>query len=431
MPYRKIIDVYGPNFLDLRQAWNGGVRAIIHKASEGIDVHDNAYHVRKQQAMSMGFMWGAYHLSSAQDPMQQLDYFLEMEDGSNPAVLLALDWEESRQHGVMTLEQVRDFVTAFHQRLGRYPILYGGHTLRDSQAIKQGDPLLANCPLWYQRYRSTPVGLPTATWPRHTFWQYDDEQLQNGGFHIPGTGGADWNQFEGDLAALQSAWPFTGLTGVTGLRSLTAAETAGAVGPAFAAKPSAAEVAASAITDWNALWAGKRGADAWVKCIGVRGGYNADRRNSLGIYDDLFVRMIGGELTQWRGSTDPGQYYIDHPVNPRGCAQLWEGIHLFRPGIHQGQYPAFVQAEDFRVNRLDSHGNVQSVDFGEYGIHLHSGGPGEDVNRYSAGCQVIQSPEGYFGATWQRFFVPAAQAMHDHRQGSMPYMLIKAENLAQ
>jgi lysozyme len=430
MPYRKIIDVYGPNSLDLQQAWDGGVRAIIHKASEGLDLHDNAYHARKQRALSMGFLWGAYHLSSAQDTAQQLDYFLEMEDGSDSRILLALDWEESRQHGVMTLTQVHDFVTRFNERLGRYPILYGGHTLRDSQVIVQGDPLLAHCPLWYQRYRSTPVGLPTATWPQYTIWQYDDEHLQNDGFHIPGTGGADWNQFDGDLAALQSAWPFSASAGAIVPQSLTAASPAIAAAPTSAARPGAAEVAARAVTDWNAVWASKRGADAWVKCIGIRGGYDADRRNRLGIYDDLFVLTIGGEVTQWRGSTDPGQYYIDHPINPRGCAQLREGIHLFRPGIHQGQYPAFVQAEDFHVNRLDRNGNVQFVDFGEYGIHLHSGGPGEDVNRYSAGCQIIQSPEGYFGATWQRFFVPATRAMRDHGQGSMPYMLIKAEDVA-
>jgi GH25 family lysozyme M1 (1,4-beta-N-acetylmuramidase) len=209
MPYRKIIDVYGPNALNLQQAWDGGVRAIIHKASEALDVHDHRYHERKQQALAMGFLWGAYHLSSAENPARQLDYFLEMEDGSDPRILLSLDWEESRQHGIMSLAQVRDFVTLFHQRLGRYPVLYGGHTVRESTAINQGDPLLAHCPLWYQRYRSTPVGLPTATWPRYTLWQYDDEHLQNGGFSIPGTSGADWNQFDGDLADLQAAWPFS------------------------------------------------------------------------------------------------------------------------------------------------------------------------------------------------------------------------------
>ena len=192
---------------------------------------------------------------------------------------------------------------------------------------------------------------------------------------------------------------------------------------------SAAERAARAVTDWHALWAGKRGADAWVKCVGIRGAYDADRRDRLGIYDDLFVLLIGKAVTKWRGSTDPGQYYIDHQINPHGCAQLREGIHLFELGDHKG-HPAFVQAEKFHVNRLDHHGHVTSVDFGYFGINLHSGGPGEDVGKFSAGCQIIHSPEGYFGATWHRFFDPAQRAMHDHKQGTLPYLLIKAEDLA-
>jgi lysozyme len=208
MSFDKIIDIYGPNRVDLQGAWDNGVRAIIHKASEALDVTDDKYQARKEQALRIGFLWGAYHLSSGQDVGQQLDLLLSMEDGTNPRILLALDWEESAHHGVMTLEQVRDFVRRFHQRLGRYPILYGGHMLRDSAAINQGDPLLANCPLWYQRYRATPVGLPIATWPKYALWQYDDEHLANGGPNLPATPGADWNRYDGDLAALTAAWPF-------------------------------------------------------------------------------------------------------------------------------------------------------------------------------------------------------------------------------
>src|SRR6266480_656954 len=163
MQYDKIIDVYGENRIDLQRAWDNGVRAIIHKASEALDVKDGEYQARKQRALALGFLWGAYHLSSAQDASAQLDFFLSMEDGSDPKVLLALDWEESKRHGVMTLQQVHEFVTLFHERLGRYPTLYGGHMLRDCDAINNGDQLLALCPLWYQRYRATPIGLPTAT----------------------------------------------------------------------------------------------------------------------------------------------------------------------------------------------------------------------------------------------------------------------------
>jgi hypothetical protein len=183
------------------------------------------------------------------------------------------------------------------------------------------------------------------------------------------------------------------------------------------------------MTDYLKLWQGKRGAEAHVKCIGIRGAYDLNGPNQLGIYDDDLVLGIGDEVTEWKGSTDPGQFYIQHPLNPQGCAQLKEGIHLFKLGVHQGQFLAFVQAESFHVNRLDRNGDVESVEFGEFGIHLHSGGPGVNVDRFSAGCQVIWSPEGYFGDTWDRFFNPAKEAMNGAGQSLMPYMLMNEDDL--
>jgi hypothetical protein len=174
------------------------------------------------------------------------------------------------------------------------------------------------------------------------------------------------------------------------------------------------------------LWTGQKGADAQVKCVGIRGALEKDHGNELGIYDDDFILMIGDAFTEWKGSTDPGQYFIKHPEDPRGCAQLQEGIWLFKPGLHRGRWPAFVQAEDFQINRLDKDGHLTSQQSGDFGIHLHSGGAGVDVNNFSAGCQIIWSKEGYFGASWHRFFDPAVAAMKAAKQDQMPYKLILA-----
>jgi hypothetical protein len=182
-------------------------------------------------------------------------------------------------------------------------------------------------------------------------------------------------------------------------------------------------------TLYLSLWSGQRGENEHVKCIGIRGELAPDHVPILGIYDDVLILMIGNVCTEWKGSTNPGLYFINHPTNPKGCAQLIEGIHMFKPGIHNDQFPAFVQAEDFLVNRLNEQGQVISRETGEFGIHLHSGGPGEDVNQYSAGCQIIWSPEGYFGATWHRFFDPTQQAMQDNNQSILPYMLVDATTL--
>ena len=177
------------------------------------------------------------------------------------------------------------------------------------------------------------------------------------------------------------------------------------------------------------LWSGQRGEKEHVKCIGIRGELAPDHVPILGIYDDVLILMIGDVCTEWKGSTNPGKFFIDHPENPKGCAQLIEGIHIFKPGIHDGRFPAFVQAEDFPVNRLNEKGQVVLQETGEFEIHLHSGGPGEDVDKYSAGCQIIWSPDGYFGPTWHKFFDPASKAMQEKDQSILPYMLVDATSL--
>ena len=172
------------------------------------------------------------------------------------------------------------------------------------------------------------------------------------------------------------------------------------------------------------LWRGKRGEEAHVKCIGIRGAFDPQGANALGVYDDDFILCIGSTWTSWKGSTDPGQFYVQHPINPQGCAQLKEGIHLFKVGVHQGLQMVFVQAEDVHVNRLDRTGTVEGVAFGDFGIQLSSGGPGNEVDRFSAGNQVIWSPEGAYGDTWHRFFDPAVAAMAGAAQTLLPYLLI-------
>jgi hypothetical protein len=173
--------------------------------------------------------------------------------------------------------------------------------------------------------------------------------------------------------------------------------------------------------------------DKRVKILGVRGFYDglgARDTNDLGIYDDLIVACIGDNTMGFRASTDPGWYYIKHPMNSRGCAILTEGLHLYKIGTHDnGKYPAFVQAESFVVWRLDEQGNKKEKGTAS-DIHIHSGGPGMAVEKFSAGCQVIQSPEGYFGETWLKFFNPLVDAMRTHGQTTVPYRLMRAEDLS-
>ena len=141
-----IIDIYYDNDVEPAEAKDNDVVAIIHKATEALHFKDPRYLDRKQAARDLGLLWGAYHLSSAEDPEDQVDFFLETIGQVEEDVLLALDWEASKHHGQATVDQTHDFIRAFRDRTGRYPVLYGGHTIRS--ACEDGrDPLLARCPL--------------------------------------------------------------------------------------------------------------------------------------------------------------------------------------------------------------------------------------------------------------------------------------------
>jgi Lyzozyme M1 (1,4-beta-N-acetylmuramidase) len=170
-----IIDIYHENGFSVASTVAAGVTAVLHKASEGTSSTDEKYATRKAAAINAGLLWGAFHLTNGGKPKKQLDNFLGMEDGSAPNILLALDWERSKDGTIVDIDGIREFVQLFHDALGRYPVLYGGWTLRDTPEIVMGDELLGKCPLWYQRYNWEPRALPVRTWPTYTLWQFADE----------------------------------------------------------------------------------------------------------------------------------------------------------------------------------------------------------------------------------------------------------------
>lgn len=180
------------------------------------------------------------------------------------------------------------------------------------------------------------------------------------------------------------------------------------------------------IEEFNSHWPDGLLKDFPMRLMGVRGYFldeGIEKVNDMGIFDDAIFRCIDKEVTMWRASTDPGRYYIAHPLNPSGCAQLRPGLSFYRLGRHLNNHDALVQGEEFTVNRLDQTGKVIGIDRGYFGINMHSGGAEYQVGRWSAGCQVIQCPEGAWGATWQAFFQPI-QSIAPKR---IPYLLIEDE----
>lgn len=202
-----IIDIYHQNTIDLPAAKAGGIVAVIHKATEGTSFRDKKYHSRRAEAKSLGLLWGAYHFSSGAAITDQVENFLKYAQPEDDE-LIALDWEPSNGPD-MSLSQTRHFVQMIKSETGRWPVLYGGHLLRQSVGHTT-DEILKNCPLWYARYTEHPIGIPIETWPTFTLWQYTDANSGNPPHDTPGApSGVDRNIFRGTADELAALWPFT------------------------------------------------------------------------------------------------------------------------------------------------------------------------------------------------------------------------------
>lgn len=104
-------------------------------------------------------------------------------------------------------------------------------------------------------------------------------------------------------------------------------------------------------------------------------------------------------LFPFPATTDPGLYWRSHPMNVKGTAVLKPGQYrgVYRLGEHKG-YPALVQRGAVVVYRdpdRDSYLDLDddSTDEGVFGINIHRASkrsPSIEVNKWSAGCQVIQ-----------------------------------------
>ncbi|MGN5477300.1 glycoside hydrolase family 25 protein [Cupriavidus basilensis] len=132
-----IIDINHDNHFDAIKARNAGVRAVIHKASEGATFQDPAYGKATARRAAAGLLWGAYHSSSSRPANEQADNFLAATQCDDPAVdntatLFCLDFEPSPSGPDMTLEQAQAFVVGVKDKTGRWPMIYGGNMLRDA-----------------------------------------------------------------------------------------------------------------------------------------------------------------------------------------------------------------------------------------------------------------------------------------------------------
>lgn len=104
----------------------------------------------------------------------------------------------------------------------------------------------------------------------------------------------------------------------------------------------------------------------------------------------------------WPATTDPGAYWLANPENMSGTAILVEGQYpaSHKIGKHKGTYEALVQNSPLKVYRDPNKDKVMNMDpskvqVGNFGINIHRASahsPSQQVDKWSAGCQVIADP---------------------------------------
>ena len=187
---------------DYAAAAAAGIKGVFYKATQGAQDADPTFAASEIKARAAGLWWGAYHFGTGDDGVVQATHFLSRIP--HPATtLLVLDFEPNLHGASMTLAQAHDFVTCVHDRTGRWPGLYSGHSIKAALGDRP-DPILANCWFWLAQYG--PVATVPACWPTWTFWQYSDGAVPPV-VPVPGFGHCDRDRFNGDMTQLAALWP--------------------------------------------------------------------------------------------------------------------------------------------------------------------------------------------------------------------------------
>lgn len=123
----------------------------------------------------------------------------------------------------------------------------------------------------------------------------------------------------------------------------------------------------------------------------------------INYYNDVIIIFYNDSINSWYidiydATTKPGSYYLQNPLNEKGCAILKEGFYrgLWKIGLHKG-YTALIQANPCTVYRDNNKDNIIDKDIptetGMFSIDLHRASAWkveDEVGLYSAGCQVIK-----------------------------------------
>ena len=156
-------------------------------------------------------------------------------------------------------------------------------------------------------------------------------------------------------------------------------------------------------------------------------------------FDDLLTvsYQVDGEwyIEQFKCTTDPGDDWMEKPMNSKGCAILRPGQYLrsHKLRLHQGRYLALGQQNPVTVYRdRNKDGKYdfdeKTTESGLFGINIHratkhAGKTSTYVDKWSAGCQVIASNDDWY------CFLELCQTARETWSNNFTYTLIKSTDL--
>lgn len=137
----------------------------------------------------------------------------------------------------------------------------------------------------------------------------------------------------------------------------------------------------------------------WPKfhLVGIR-----SKEDKPNYFDDLFYLIDDGNITQFKGTTNPGDDVLLAPKNSKGAAILEadkQYIDTWKPGIVGTRHEQFLQVKPITVFR-DNNKDLKSdengpKDTGYFGINIHRYNATQTFDKIdgaSEGCQVFWNP---------------------------------------
>ena len=139
----------------------------------------------------------------------------------------------------------------------------------------------------------------------------------------------------------------------------------------------------------------------YVEGVGADGKVNDDRADAWNDRRTVIEIPENGKpifRLNVAGTTEPGLYYTNHPLNVQGAFRIAFGQYkAWQVGIHGNAEPheALVQRGEIKGHRDRNKDGMRSGDpivtGSGYGVNQHWGGDAATVGRWSAGCLVGRS----------------------------------------